>query len=223
LMPTDLPIDSEDSGRVLRHAFVAAKFKPGTNEWQKYAAEEPRIAERRKAIIAVLNGSKNGGIALRDTAGPDFGVPPRTVTRDLQRVAANRGYNGAVAFKQLQRDFFSSEEQKRAITAAVQEYEPPLHGNRPFISDTSAALVVTVHENRSKVAPVSRRAAARDFRAIVHSTGAEMMKVAVSDQERTEANALVEARVDRRTIRNAQARGWALLEPGRMPSAWRNR
>ena len=24
LMPTDLPIDSEDSGRVLRHAFVAA-------------------------------------------------------------------------------------------------------------------------------------------------------------------------------------------------------
>jgi hypothetical protein len=61
----DIPIDSDDAGRVLRLAFVAA-FKPGTDGWQKYAAEEPRIAERRRAMIAVLHGSKNGGIALQD-------------------------------------------------------------------------------------------------------------------------------------------------------------
>jgi hypothetical protein len=217
-MPTDLPIDSEDSGRVLRHAFVAAKFKPGTHEWQKYAAEVPRIAERRRAMIAVLNGPKNGGIALQDTAGPDFGVNPRTVRRDMERVARTLKYSGNAVFKQLQSNFLSSEESRRAITTAVQEYKPPLHGKEPLISDTSAALVVTVHEMRSKVAPVSRRAAARDFRNIVHATGAEMAKVAVSDQERTQANALVDAKVDRRTIRSAQARGWALMEPGRMPS-----
>ena len=151
LMPPDLPIDSEDSGSVLRHAFVAAKFKPGTDEWQRYAAEVPRIAERRRAMIAVLNGPKNGGIALQDTAGPDFGVNPRTVRRDMARVARNLSYSGNAVFKQLQSNFLSSEEQRRAITAAVQE---TLHGKEPLISDTSAALVVTVHEMRSKVAPV---------------------------------------------------------------------
>ena len=217
-MPLNLEADSADSGRVVRYAFVAAGFEPGTEEWQKYAAEEPRDMERRKAMLAVLNGKENGGILLCESGGPQFGVPRRTVSRDIDRVAKALGYRGNFISKQLQHDFHLSDDYRRVITASVLEYQPPVHGKRPLINDTNAALLVTLHTQRSKIAPVSRRAAIREFRNIVHATGEEMAKIATTEKEKAEAQVFIDAKVDRRVVRKAQARGWSLLQPGRNPA-----
>ncbi len=55
-----------------------------------------------------------------------------------------------------------------------------------LINDTNAALLVTLHTQRSKIAPVSRRAAIREFRNIVHATGEEMAKIATTEKEKAE-------------------------------------
>ena len=157
--------------------------------------------ERRKATLAVLNGKENGGILLCESGGPQFGVPRRTVSSDIDRVAEALGYRGNFISKQLQHDFHLSDDYRRVITASILEYQPPVHGKRPLINDTNAALLVTLHTQRSKIAPVSRRAATREFRNIVHATGEEMAKIATTEK------VFIDAKSDRRVVRKAQARG----------------
>ena len=76
-----------------------------------------------------------------------------------------------------------------------------------LINDTNAALLVTLHTQRSKIAPVSRRAAIREFRKIVHATGEEMAKIATTEK------VFIDAKVDRLVVRKAQARGWYYYSP----------
>jgi len=137
--------------------------------------------ERRKAMLAVLIGKENGGILLCESGGPR-----RTVSSDIDRVAEALGYRGNFISKQLQHDFHLSDDYRRVITASILEYQPPVHGKRPLINDTNAALLVTLHTQRSKIAPVSRRAAIREFRNIVHATGEEMAKIATTEKEKAE-------------------------------------
>ena len=187
-MPANLPLDTKETSQVARAAnAVHNVVAPG---YGQYTGQE-----RRGALLGVVQGK----LSFAQAANPlgTYGVPKRTLERDLERLGAGK------TNKELKKLYKSSPEEKSRIEGLIQAMQFPSSGPPKYLSDTEAGLLTSISDLTTRGGQGStRRDMASTAREIVHAKGREMMEIAENDTERTAAQRFMDAPVTTKYARH---------------------